>query len=123
MNQKSKALSRRKFLGDAAAISALGALGVGAVVSSCNRRPTYTAPTFLDQAPDGPVLRAGLVGCGGRGTGAAMNFLNAGPNLEIVAMGDVFQHRLDRCRNELRKKRKLSFLMKTVMLVSMLTKR
>ena len=48
MNQKSKALSRRKFLGDAAAIGALGALGVGAVVSSCNRKPTYTAPVFPD---------------------------------------------------------------------------
>jgi myo-inositol 2-dehydrogenase / D-chiro-inositol 1-dehydrogenase len=104
MNQKSNALSRRKFLGDAAAIGALGALGVGAVVSSCNRKPTYTAPVFLDHAPDGPVLRAGVVGCGGRGTGAAMNFLNSGPNLELVAIGDVFQHRLDRCRNELKQK-------------------
>jgi myo-inositol 2-dehydrogenase / D-chiro-inositol 1-dehydrogenase len=104
MNQKSKALSRRKFIGDAAAISALGALGVGAVISSCNRRPEYRSPVFPDQAPDGPVLRAGVVGCGGRGTGAAINFLNAGPNLEIAALGDVFQHRLDRCRNELREK-------------------
>jgi myo-inositol 2-dehydrogenase / D-chiro-inositol 1-dehydrogenase len=104
MQQKSKALSRRKFIGDAAAIGALGALGVGAVVSSCSRRPDYKAPVFLDQAPDGPRLRAGVVGCGGRGTGAAINFLNAGPNLEIAALGDVFQHRLDRCRNELREK-------------------
>jgi myo-inositol 2-dehydrogenase / D-chiro-inositol 1-dehydrogenase len=105
MDQKSKALSRRKFLGDAAAISAIGALGVGAVVSSCSRRPAYTAPVFPDQAPDGQLIRAGVVGCGGRGTGAAINFLNSGPNLEIVAIGDVFQHRVDRCRNELREKK------------------
>jgi myo-inositol 2-dehydrogenase / D-chiro-inositol 1-dehydrogenase len=104
MDNQSKALSRRKFLGDAAAISAIGALGVGAVISSCGRRAEYTAPVFPDQAPDGRVIRAGVVGCGGRGTGAAMNFLNSGPNLEIVALGDVFQHRLDRCRNELREK-------------------
>ncbi len=102
MDHKSNALSRRKFLGDAAAIGALGALGVGAIVSSCGRREEYTAPAFLDQAPDGRVLRAGVVGTGGRGTGAAINFLNAGPNLEIAALGDVFQHRLDRSRNELR---------------------
>lgn len=107
MDQKSKALSRRKFLGDAAAISALGALGVGAVVSSCSSRPTYTAPVFPDQAPDGQVIRAGVVGCGGRGTGAAINFLNSGPNLEVVAIGDVFQHRVDRCRNELREKKEV----------------
>jgi myo-inositol 2-dehydrogenase / D-chiro-inositol 1-dehydrogenase len=104
MDNQSKALSRRKFLGDAAAIGAIGALGVGAVISSCGRRTEYTAPVFPDQAPDGRVIRAGVVGCGGRGTGAAMNFLNSGPNLEIVALGDVFQHRLDNCRNELREK-------------------
>ncbi len=104
MPQKSKSLSRRKFIGDAAAVGALGALGIGAVVSSCNRRPQYTAPVFEDQAPDGPVIKAGVVGCGGRGTGAATNFLNAGPNLQIVALGDVFQHRLDRCRNQLRER-------------------
>ncbi|TVR74569.1 MAG: twin-arginine translocation signal domain-containing protein [Marinilabiliales bacterium] len=104
MDQK-KSLSRRKFLGDAAAIGAIGVLGVGAAASSCSRRPTYVAPVFPDQAPDGRVLKAGVIGCGGRGTGAAMNFLNSGPNLEIAALGDVFQHRLDRCRNELKEKR------------------
>jgi len=105
MNQKSKSLSRRKFIGDAAAIGALGALGVGAVVSSCSRKPSYVAPAFLDHAPDGPLLKAGVIGCGGRGTGASINFLNSGPNLEITALGDVFQHRLDRCRSELKDKK------------------
>jgi myo-inositol 2-dehydrogenase / D-chiro-inositol 1-dehydrogenase len=102
MNQKSNLLSRRKFIGDAAAISALGALGVGAVVSSCNRKSTYVAPVLRDQAPDGNVLRAGLVGCGGRGTGAAMDFHNAGPNLEITALGDLYPHRLESCRATLK---------------------
>ena len=105
MDQKSKALSRRRFLGDAAAISTIGALGLGAVVSSCSRKTKYTAPVLLDQAPDGKVLRAGLVGCGGRGTGAALNFLNAGPNLEITALGDIFPHRLETCRNTLLKRK------------------
>ena len=105
MNQKSNSLSRRKFISDAAAISAVGALGVGAVVSSCNKRQSYVAPVFPEQAPDGPVLRAGVIGCGGRGTGAAMNFLNAGPNLEIAALGDVFEHRLERCRAQLKERR------------------
>src|SRR5436190_11112638 len=40
-------------------------------------------------------LRAGLVGCGGRGTGAIVNLLCADPNVEIVAMGDVFRDKLD----------------------------
>jgi myo-inositol 2-dehydrogenase / D-chiro-inositol 1-dehydrogenase len=104
MNQKSDALSRRKFIIDAAAISAIGAMGVGAVVSSCSRKPEYVAPVLRDQAPDGNVLKAGLVGCGGRGTGAAMNFLNAGPNLEITALGDLYPHRLDGCRTTLKER-------------------
>jgi len=62
--KKSKDISRRKFIGDAAAITALGTMGNGAVVSSCGRKPKYVAPAFLDRAPDGPVLKAGLVGCG-----------------------------------------------------------
>ncbi len=40
------------------------------------------------------VLRVGLVGCGGRGTGAAVNALKADRNVRLVAMGDTFQDRL-----------------------------
>lgn len=105
MTKKSNPLSRRKFIGGAAAVTALGAAGIGSVISACNRKPQYKAPVFPDRAPDGPVLRAGLVGCGNRGTGAAINFLDAGPNLEIVALGDVLQDRMDRCRAELKEKR------------------
>ena len=46
------------------------------------------------------------MGCGGRGTGAANNFLNAGANLKITALGDVFQDRLDNCRKNLTEKKK-----------------
>ena len=104
MNKKSANFSRRKFIGEAVTIGVLGTIGVGAVVSSCSKKSKYTAPVFPDKAPDGPVLKAGLVGCGGRGTGAALNFLNAGPNLEIVALGDLFQDRLDLCRNRLKER-------------------
>jgi len=37
------------------------------------------------------VLRVGLVGCGGRGGGAAVNALAADPDAELVAVGDVFE--------------------------------
>ena len=40
-------------------------------------------------------LKAGLVGCGGRGTQAMENILTACPNVEIVSMGDVFEDRLE----------------------------
>ena len=57
-------------------------------------------------APDGAVLKAGLIGCGGRGSGAGLNFLQSGPNLELVALADVFEDRLEGCRNILREKKK-----------------
>jgi len=41
-------------------------------------------------AADNDRIRVGLVGCGGRGTGAARDAMTAGPNIELVAMGDIF---------------------------------
>src|SRR5690606_4827561 len=95
--------TRRKFLAGAAAVGAAGAMGVGAL-SSCtgNKQESSSQvnydwqprelklPPMLDIAPDGPVLKAGVIGCGGRGSGAAINFLSAGPNVTITALGDTF---------------------------------
>src|SRR5436190_16317277 len=41
-------------------------------------------------------LKAGLIGCGGRGTQAMENILTACPNVEIHAMADVFEDRLEK---------------------------
>lgn len=40
-------------------------------------------------------LKAGLVGCGGRGTGAMMDLLQGTENVDITAMGDMFEDRLE----------------------------
>jgi predicted dehydrogenase len=40
-------------------------------------------------------LKFGLVGCGGRGTAAAVNLLTADPATELVAMADVFEDKLE----------------------------
>jgi myo-inositol 2-dehydrogenase / D-chiro-inositol 1-dehydrogenase len=45
-------------------------------------------------AAGGDVLRIGLVGCGGRGTGAATQALSADPAVKLVAMADAFDDRL-----------------------------
>jgi predicted dehydrogenase len=96
--EKSNNTSRRRFLENSAAIGALGAIGVSQFLKSCQSGSQWSKiemPTLLEQAPDGQPLRAGVIGCGGRGTGAAQNFLNAGPNLSITAVADVFQDRID----------------------------
>jgi len=41
------------------------------------------------------TLKVGLIGCGGRGTGAAYQASMADPNVMITAMADVFRDRLD----------------------------
>src|SRR5699024_72168 len=103
-----KQQSRRDFL-STVALGTVGTMGAAGILTSCagsgalQKDESYV--TLREQAPDGEVLKAGLVGCGGRGSGAAVNFLDAGPNLEIVALGDVFQDQLDKCRTGLKKAR------------------
>lgn len=48
-------------------------------------------------------LKVGIIGCGGRGTGAAQNCANASPDVEIYALGDLFPERLSKCRQTLAK--------------------
>ena len=95
-------IDRRNFISK----SAIGTIGVAGILSACStgktKKQEIQLPELLDQAPDGKVLKAGLIGCGGRGTGAAINFLDAGPNLQITALGDVFQDKIDNCRAELK---------------------
>ena len=69
--------TRREFLTTAAAATAATALN---------------AP--LVHAAGDDVLKVGLIGCGGRGTGAAEQALTADPNVKLVAMGDAFSDRL-----------------------------
>ena len=73
-------------------------MGTGTLLTNCGRS---SRGGNSDAAPTGPVLKAGLIGCGGRGTGAAQNFLKAEPNLQITALADVFEDRLEKCRRTL----------------------
>jgi len=98
---KKSSISRRNFLGKAAAVGAAGVVAPAILTGCTSKKKEWVVvpeATWLDQAPDGPVLKAGLIGCGGRGRGAAINFLNAGPNLQIVALGDTFKDRVDETR-------------------------
>ncbi len=49
------------------------------------------------------IIRVGLVGCGGRGTGAARDCMRASDGVEIVALGDLFPDRLASCKANLSK--------------------
>ena len=103
-------LSRRKFISNTA-LGTIGTFSVAGILASCagsgQKGGKASLPELLNEAPDGKVLKAGLIGCGGRGTGAAVNFIDAGPNLQIVALGDLFQDKLDACRATLKKQRNI----------------
>lgn len=93
-------INRRKFIGKAA-LAGAGLAGAGAILSGCRKKTDNKMPglpPILKGAPKGRKLRAGLVGAGARGTGAAMNFISSGPDLEIIALADVFQDKIDACR-------------------------
>jgi predicted dehydrogenase len=47
-------------------------------------------------------LKAGIVGCGGRGTQAVVNLLSGNPDVELVAMADVFEDHLESSLKQLR---------------------
>ncbi len=47
-------------------------------------------------------FRIGLIGCGGRGSGAAANAMNAGKDIKLVAMADVFDEHLQGARQRLK---------------------
>ena len=47
------------------------------------------------------TLKVGLIGCGGRGSGAAVNAINADANCRLVALADVFEDQLQEHREKL----------------------
>src|SRR2546428_6718206 len=71
--------SRREFLKGASVGLAASSLGIPLV-----------------HAAGDDVLKVGLIGCGGRGTGAAEQALKADRNVRLVAMGDAFGDRLEK---------------------------
>jgi predicted dehydrogenase len=73
------------------------ALAAGALAAGLN------FPRMV-HAAGSDVLKIALVGCGGRGTGAARDCLEARPKVKLVAMADVFEDRLKSSHNNLKEK-------------------
>ena len=83
--------SRREF------IKTTGAAAIGGAMASSLLFPGRSL------AAEDKILKIGLVGCGGRGSGAAKNALNAEPNVRLVAMADAFEDKLLASRDNLKK--------------------
>jgi predicted dehydrogenase len=67
-----------------------------------------TAASGFHAAGQDRPLRAGLIGCGGRGTQAVVDMLTGNENVELVAMADIFEDHLEGSLGRLREPRFLS---------------
>jgi len=86
--QITQKLSRRNFIKTSAALGAA----------------TLASPASRMFAAGSDKIRIAVIGCGGRGTHDTGNCLSCAENVELVAMGDLFADRLERCRRQLTEK-------------------
>lgn len=84
----SRSTTRRDFL-KRSAVAATAAVGAQSIA-----RNAYAA--------GGDTLRVGMVGCGGRNTGAAVEALKADPGARLVAMCDIFMDRVKSRRERIK---------------------
>ena len=83
-NQSSDGTSRRAFLKKSTTLLAGGALAAG------------VAKPPMIYAAGGETLKVGLIGCGGRGNGAAVNAVRADPNVKMTALADIFPDQVEK---------------------------
>lgn len=62
-----------------------------------------TAPKVHAAGDD--VIRVGLIGCGGRGRGAALNAMAADPKVRLVGLADLFPRSVETCREQMEKQK------------------
>lgn len=85
--KKNSSISRRDF------IKVTSTASLAALVS----KPGALFASGSDQ------IRVGLIGSGGRGTGAAVDCVKSSPNIVIAAIGDLFKDRVDNSWSRLKK--------------------
>jgi predicted dehydrogenase len=88
MNNDNLTKSRREFLKNSA-------LATGGLLTI----PLVSNAGYFNSVDDS--IKVALIGCGGRGTGAAMQALLTKQNVKLVALADAFRDRLDECYNAL----------------------
>jgi predicted dehydrogenase len=84
--------SRRDFLKLSAAAAGAAAAGQLGIARSAHAAGSGT-------------IKIGLVGCGGRGSGAAVNAMNAGKDVRLVAMADIFEDHLKGARERIKREK------------------
>ena len=103
-SQSKRAFTRRDFLLAASAAAAASSLvGCAAGERRDGAGGPGAAPAVRGEGFKRDKIRVGVIGCGGRGTGAAMDCAAADEQIEIVALGDLFDDRVNEARTALAK--------------------
>ena len=106
-------MNRRSFLQASTVLGVGSVVGASALLASCKggdklvplKNPgEFYVPELPDKAIDGRELKVGVIGCGGRGSGAVKDLLAAANNIKVVALGDVFADRMGGLQRDLNKK-------------------
>ena len=95
-SKRGRGRSRRDFL----------KTSVLASISAAAARPRGV--TAAPHVAGSDLLKVGLIGCGGRGTGAASQALSADKNVKLTAMADTFADRLENSLAGLKKKEEIA---------------
>ena len=99
-------MNRRDFLQRSTILGVGGIVGVSALASACKgpkyvplRNPEdYYIPELPDKAIQGREIKVGVIGCGGRGSGAIQNLFDAADGIRLTALGDVFPDKIENFR-------------------------
>ncbi len=86
--KEKRSLPRRKFIETSALVAGTAFAG---------------APHLAAQKPNTQSLKLGLIGCGGRGSGAVINAFAADDNITLTAMGDLFDDQIQKSLDNLNK--------------------
>jgi len=101
-----KQLNRRDFLKTSSVAASAAALGVGCRGTSKPAVVATGAAVAVERAAHAAgsdVVKIGMVGCGGRNAGAAVEALTADPGARLVAMCDIFLDRVQAKRDEIKR--------------------
>lgn len=87
--KKEKSINRREFV-------KTSSLAAGAILLTSGALHANIHSEVND------AIKVGLIGCGGRGTGAALQALMSGQNVQLVAMGDAFEDRVKKSLKDIK---------------------
>src|SRR5690348_1335815 len=108
--ETARSMTRRDFLKTSSVAASAAALGVGCRSTKTQNAAPAAATTAVAlsieraaHAAGSDTLKVGMIGCGGRNSGAAVQALTADKGARLVAMCDIFRDRIEAKREEIKK--------------------